>query len=240
MDKIILEDSSCPICGNTDGEEIVSCEHGVVVECECGLMYANKRIEMSRLIELQELYMPSAFFSQEPHPFARRFREAHEDLSFLEKHCDVGGLFDVCAGSGAFAKCANERGWDVAGNDLSVMCCVLARHVFNVNILRNDLTSLRFEPGGADAVTLINALEHLRDPVKELGMLRDVLTDDGKVLIRVPMMTKERVVERHQLPQHIYNFDRETLGVLLDVCGFRIIDERLDGGSIVVVGEKND
>ena len=229
-----LEHITCPICGANGGEEIVSCEGGKLVKCGCGLMYACDRVTLEHLGQLQASYVPSGFFKT----FANRIRQAHSDLSILERHSDIGYLFDVAAGSGAFADSAKQRGWSVTGNDLSAMCVMLAKRVFDVEILNRPLEYIVFPEEEITAFSMMNAIEHLMNPVEDLNRMHDALICKGKLLVRAPVVSEERLKEYHQLPQHFFNYTEETIKALFKKCDFKIIYYKEEDDTMIVVGEK--
>lgn len=214
----------CPLCRANDGEVLVTTDsNGVLVKCSCGLRYAKSRITLDRLRGLTHFYVPSAFSHDD---FSKRFKQAHEDLSLVETYVDVErpALFDVCAGSGAFMKCARDRGWGVMGNDMSSMCALLAWHKWKIRIVAGEVNCFKEESGDKiDAVTLCNAVEHLRDPVEELGILSSNMADDGVIFIRTPEFTDEQLQEEHQLPHHFFDYDQQTLKTLLRQVGFEML-----------------
>lgn len=84
-------------------------------------------------------------------------------------------------------------------------------------------------------VTLINVLEHLREPAKILQAFRENwLEPGGYVLLRVPnefnvlQLTADRLHNLNQWwivpPQHINYFSSELLQALFESCGYDVID----------------
>jgi 2-polyprenyl-3-methyl-5-hydroxy-6-metoxy-1,4-benzoquinol methylase len=231
----------CPLCGNfQDFTELVNAgEDGILVKCQCGLRFARKRIKIERLKYLCEGYMPSAFNTNN---FTARFRQAHEDLRIIEKYMDIGNMYDVCAGSGAFMKCANDRGWAVGGNDLSAICCLLAFHKWSVRINNCELRDVDTdEVAHINAVTMCNAIEHLRLPLEELANANSMMRSGGIIFVRTPEFSDEQLKEDHQLPYHFFDYDSITLKKMLEKTGFEILFCEVQVGendTIICVGRK--
>ena len=97
------------------------------------------------------------------------------------------------------------------------------------------IEQLQQSPGGKiDLVTMLNVLEHLRDPLKSLIDLRTGwLVDSGRILIRVPNdfnTLQTAANEIHDLnswwiapPRHINYFSVESLSHLLDLAGYNVL-----------------
>jgi len=61
-----------------------------------------------------------------------------------------------------------------------------ARRYPQIRVLEGDATALPFEDGSADAVVMLDVLEHLPDPRAALAEARRVLRRDGVVVVSVP------------------------------------------------------
>jgi SAM-dependent methyltransferase len=89
--------------------------------------------------------------------------------------------------------------------------------------------------GRVSLVTMINVLEHLREPATVLKAFREQwLEQDGYVLIRVPneynvfQVTADRLYDLNQWwvvpPQHINYFTRGSLHLLLQASGYEVVE----------------
>lgn len=69
-----------------------------------------------------------------------------------------------------------------------------------------------------DVVSLNMVMEHLFDPIPTLKFIRELLKDDGRMVIRIPnfknLMTDLFIYE------HVAHYDEENLKYLLNKCGF--------------------
>lgn len=90
-------------------------------------------------------------------------------------------------------------------------------------------------PGRVSLVSMINVLEHLREPAKVLKDFREKWLDaDGYVLIRVPNEFNALQVTANRLhdlkewwvvpPQHINYFSVDSLSTLLNMCGYDVVE----------------
>ncbi len=149
-------------------------------------------------------------------------------------HPAAGMLVDVGCGGGAFLRHCRERGWSAIGFDPSVQAVAYAReHGLEAYAEKWPPCSLPDE--SADAVTLINVLDHLRDPFGVLGEAWRILRPGGVLYIRVPNgpvhMNLKRALNSIGLGQlavfHLYGFSRDAFLHHLPRLGFTSVAVRM-------------
>jgi SAM-dependent methyltransferase len=106
-------------------------------------------------------------------------------LSLIEAHASAGRLLDVGCGRGFFLKAARCRGWQVQGIDPSERSIRDARTFVGNDVSVGTLRDLSGS-GCFDVVTMINVLDHLRDPWTDLRRCRDLLRPGGCLYLRFP------------------------------------------------------
>jgi 2-polyprenyl-3-methyl-5-hydroxy-6-metoxy-1,4-benzoquinol methylase len=75
-------------------------------------------------------------------------------------------------------------------------------------------------------VTMIHALEHMRDPVRFLTHVREkVLRKDGFLYLEVPNLFGIPLCE----PVHFFTYSEDSLRFLMARCGFEVLDVRVHG-----------
>lgn len=93
-------------------------------------------------------------------------------------------------------------------------------------------------PGGWDRVMLNHSFEHMPDPHAALEQLRRILAPGGKLLLRIPTVSSEawELYREHWVgvdaPRHLYLHSRESLRLLGELHGFRLVsleDDELAG-----------
>ncbi|MCZ0811371.1 MAG: class I SAM-dependent methyltransferase [Pseudomonadota bacterium] len=167
----------------------------------------------------------------------KQWRDASEfeDISaYLADLAPGGQIVDVGAGIGELVAALADRGFDASGIEPSCEASLYAQSQGRA-VQQNDLVGwLNSVPEKArpvcDAVTLLNVLEHLRDPGDALAQCHAMLTEGGILCIRVPndfSDVQRAVVETTgcdrwwiRTPDHINYFDRESLTALLNAQGF--------------------
>jgi 2-polyprenyl-3-methyl-5-hydroxy-6-metoxy-1,4-benzoquinol methylase len=143
-----------------------------------------------------------------------------------------GRLLDVGAATGLLLDLARARGYETAGIEPNPEASESARargHLVVTGLLPGALDGVA---GDFDVITLLDVLEHLPDPLAELGRLRTRLREGG-LLVAVtpdwggwfrPLMGAHWP---HLKPEeHLWYFRRGTLEALCRKAGFRAATAR--------------
>jgi 2-polyprenyl-3-methyl-5-hydroxy-6-metoxy-1,4-benzoquinol methylase len=158
-----------------------------------------------------------------------RVSHAKEDYEFK--------LFDVGCGEGYFSAEMKSIGWDVRCCDFSK--AGIAEH--NPNLLASFESGNIFKileetiAAGAvyDLVNLANVLEHVRDPVRLLTMLHQIISPTGMIRIVVPndfsdlqmhLLASKRISNMYWLTaEHINYFNFSSLSKIMEASKLRIV-----------------
>lgn len=89
------------------------------------------------------------------------------------------------------------------------------------------ITDISSVPDGtADAVICHHVLEHTGHPLGILENIHRVLTSNGRLVLFVPYETQRKY--RHYNPKepnhHLYSWNVQTLGALVEASGFRVLE----------------
>jgi SAM-dependent methyltransferase len=143
-----------------------------------------------------------------------------------------GTVLDIGCGSGGFlAAWLRGRPHDaVAGLEPSPGAAETAR-ARGLNVIDGDLSGpLPEEASGARIYTLWHVLEHVPDPVAALGMIRDAMASDGRIVLVVPNVSalERSVFGSHTIawdpPRHRWHFTPEGLTALTHKTQLRVLD----------------
>ncbi len=148
-------------------------------------------------------------------------------LRHLSRHrVPPGRLLDIGCGDGRFLALCREAGWTCYGVELSRQAAEQAARR-GITMLPNDWLNLSPGPQDAadryDAITLVNVLETVSDPVSVLRRVRQALAPRGLVFIRVsngafhvPLRrTAQRLGLQFQQAFHLFVYTPRSVRALL-------------------------
>lgn|SRR5208337_3886879 len=233
------ETVSCRVCSASLCTPYLSGRGYIVVRCDvCGLRYVNPQPSLK---ELEQIYATCDHGDQ--------WRNGEEGFNrgvrqVVLRYKKGGSAMDVGSGSGNFLRCLREAGFRVFGVEPSQTGSSYAQSVHGIETFNGTVEA--FVATGAnrdfDVVTILNVLEHLKDPASILLQLRQLLRSGGILVIVVPDArlhallgeTRRRFgfkdpfwmeTERHPLvgfdpPHHLCSFEPRTISQLVKRCGF--------------------
>src|SRR5207244_5959371 len=94
-------------------------------------------------------------------------------------------LLDVGVGTGLLLHLARQAGWEAVGVDLCAEAAARAAREFGVAVAVGDFLGADL-PGGYDAITMADVVEHSRDPCAFLARARALLAPGGVLYVGVP------------------------------------------------------
>jgi SAM-dependent methyltransferase len=169
------------------------------------------------------------------------FRDGTKDLIFREVVAQLSGrvpakrrtLLDLGAHVGRLIQIAAQAGWRAEGVELNPRTSEYAARATGLPVHRADLRDLVAEGRRYAAVTLIDVLEHIPEPVDALRGVKAVLEPGGWIAVKVPhgphQLLKERIrgrVVRGYRPTvadnlvHVSHFTAESLRMALERAGY--------------------
>lgn len=167
-----------------------------------------------------------------PYEAGRAYRAIQQRmlLKRLGGYFEVRTLLDVGAGTGILLEEARKLGIDAIGVEPSKWCSrVAADH--GLNILEGTLPHPQLAGRLFDAVTAIDVIEHVSDPVGLLKSCGEHLGKGGGLVIVTPdvrSLTARLLRGRwwHYRVAHVGYFSKKTLKRALEMSGFRIVSVR--------------
>ncbi|MGB9872409.1 MAG: class I SAM-dependent methyltransferase [Anaerolineae bacterium] len=241
---------NCTLCGSEswiahltrgDLNLFLEGEFSLVRCSECGLVYLNPRPTRSQVSLLYPIYYDQFNFNIHK----RRFWASLDHNYGLLKRCksvlrykDQGRLLDVGCATGDFLDAMRKRpGWEVYGVEISESASEYARRYLGLAVKTGDLEDVDYPEHYFDVVTLWHVLEHLYDPLNALKKIHLWLKPDGILIFNTPNLDSldARLFGPYwigyDLPRHLQIFSPNTLRILTDKSGFRIVDMRCLYGS---------
>jgi 2-polyprenyl-3-methyl-5-hydroxy-6-metoxy-1,4-benzoquinol methylase len=145
-------------------------------------------------------------------------------------------VLDIGCGPGLFLLAMREHGWQPAGVEPSEEAGKRAREA-GLAVFPSVEACLA-EKKSFEAATLLNVLEHVRDPLAVLRSARSALRAGGILVVRVPNdFSSLQEIARVRSgkppwwvapPDHIHYFDFPSLEKTIESCGFQVAEKLAD------------
>lgn len=142
-------------------------------------------------------------------------------------------LLDLGAHVGRLMRMAHADGWAAEGVELNPQTAAFAADATGLPVHRANAATLAAEGRRYDAVTFIDVLEHIPDPVAVLASARGLIASGGWIAVKVPngpvQLRKElwraRLVRGYRATVadnlvHVNHFTPRTLALALTRAGF--------------------
>jgi SAM-dependent methyltransferase len=162
-------------------------------------------------------------------------------IQFLKKcNCRLDTkILDVGSGTGVML---SELAWYGFSNLTGMDPFIEADfHSRNVHIYKCNIFSLK---GSFDLIMFNHSFEHMDRPFDVLARARELLSDNGRVLIRIPTVSshawQQYGVDWISLdaPRHLFLYSLKAFGILADRAGFRIRETLYDASAFSLWGSE--
>jgi 2-polyprenyl-3-methyl-5-hydroxy-6-metoxy-1,4-benzoquinol methylase len=150
-------------------------------------------------------------------------------LDLIRKYKKVGKVLDVGCATGYFLEAARTAGFTPYGVEFSPYSSQIAKDKFGDEaIYQGTLEECPFPARSFDVIAMSDLLEHVKNPRAVLKKARTLLKDDGIVMIMTPdtgSLTHRVMRDKwvHYKIEHLFYFNRDSLNLLAEEQGFRII-----------------
>ena len=155
-------------------------------------------------------------------------------LQDMERHvAPPGRTLDYGCAIGLCVKAAQNRGWDAIGYDRSEWATNYGREALGVNVVSGAVPA--FGPAEFDLVTLWDCIEHLSDPRGTLVNIHSWLKPGGILAVNTVNSSSlgarlaGRAWRHVAPPLHIHLFSAKSLQVLMEDCGFSVVERGCEG-----------
>lgn len=176
---------SCPTCGYQPDAPLFIKSKGEYAYCpHCDHIFLQNPLTLENLIKFYSNYPTSSLeWHQNESEFYRRIYQ--RGISLFDAYRHGARLLDIGCSSGYFLSIAAQQGFDTFGIEPNAQ---EARYAMNngVKVIGSTIDSLSTAVDPFDVITLWDVLEHIRQPVSYLSILRSLLSKHGLVFVQVP------------------------------------------------------
>ncbi len=151
-------------------------------------------------------------------------------------------VLDIGSGGGEFAYLLSRVGFNVHGIEPNAGYGSYSKQTYGLEVDIGFTKDIDFKDRKFDFITLWHVLEHTDDPHAVISKIHDWSSDDGLLVVEVPNIEAVCQSPKNTFhADHLFNFNLETLSLLLEKAGFSTIDRIVskDGGNITVIAKKH-
>ena len=204
-------------------------KHDDIIQCtRCGMLSSAPILASEQIVDTYEQVVDENYLIEE-----ERRRELFSWVGDTMEGYTTGGrrLLEVGSNVGLFLAVARDRGWDARGIEPSKWAVEQGVERFGVALRRGSVEELDEPEGSADAVVLLDVIEHLVDPLEALRITRPVLDVDGLLVLTTINVDGLHARFRGQgwpwySRAHLHYFTPETLVAMLAQAGYRTVGWR--------------
>jgi len=250
---------NCPICESEKMETFISAkdyfltgESFNIVRCSgCGFRFTNPRPEAA---VLGKYYESSEYISHSDSRkglFAMIYQQIRKytlsrKLVLINKYQSKGEILDIGCATGQFLNYMKDHGWKTTGiePDEKTRSRAIADH--GLSVFPEKQLDV-FEKKSFDVITMWHVLEHVSDLNERMGQLRNLLKQEGTLIIAVPNCDAPdakiygKFWAGYDLPRHLYHFTKSDIKLLLDKSGFTVVNilpMKFDAFYVSLLSEK--
>jgi 2-polyprenyl-3-methyl-5-hydroxy-6-metoxy-1,4-benzoquinol methylase len=235
--------TQCPVCGNSTFSPFLVCEDYLVSnqkfkiqQCQqCNFRLTNPRPDNN---SIGAYYKSDQYVSHNDkggglintaYRLVRNYT-LRSKLTLINKLTGKPGkILDVGCGTGAFLESCREGGWLVTGMEPDPDARAIAREKLKADI-KPDLKALAgTEP--FDIISLWHVLEHIPNLDESINQLRQLLAEQGTLLIAVPNSDSydaqlfREYWAAYDVPRHLHHFTPSTIELLFNKHGFKLVKQ---------------
>lgn len=164
-------------------------------------------------------------------------------MSWINEYKTNGTLLDIGAGTGDFLVKAKSHNWEVNGVEPNSSARNLAAS--KSLILKEDISEIANK--SCDVISMWHVLEHVPNLELQIQRLKDILKNDGLLIIAVPnyksydALYYKNFWGAYDVPRHLWHFSQKGISDLFTKSGFRLVETKplkFDSYYVSLLSEK--
>lgn len=223
--------TSCYVCRSPKTVLFKEVNNLPIYKCgQCGLLWVREKDQTG---SVQDFYQQEYFHSQNKYGYkdyesqeASHRRNASlifDALGKIKKFAHTRVLDIGCAHGFLLDEARRRHHCEVTGIEPSDYARNYAVEKLHLNIYRGPLDDCPEGGGVFDVIFLIGVIEHLPAPRKMLEMCRNLLKQDGIIVITTVDTRGYFPFYMLKPPEHVFYFSHANLNLLLEQCGYKTL-----------------
>lgn len=153
-------------------------------------------------------------------------------LKMINSLSDANGrILDIGCGTGDLLAACEGNGWKIKGVEPSDKARALAGGKISSNeLIVESIEDLSYAPQDKyDIITMFHVLEHVPNLLEYVGRLKQLLVDEGYLIIAVPNYKSydaeyyKEFWAAYDVPRHLWHFSQESMHHIFGSNGFSIV-----------------
>lgn len=153
-------------------------------------------------------------------------------LRMINKHSKKKGkILDIGCGTGDLLAACENNGWEISGVEPNNKARDLAsRKIDSKDLLVENLEDLSKQGRTSyDVITMFHVLEHVPNLIEYIEQLKQLLNEDGCLIIAVPNYKSYDAVHykefwaAYDVPRHLWHFSQNAIQNIFEPYGFAIV-----------------
>ena len=141
----------------------------------------------------------------------RQCREVGGLMKFFGIDETKAKILDIGSGYGYFRKACTDVGWSTQGVEISKFACHAAKEMYGLETYCGSLSAFSETCGDRfEAIVMWDFIEHVENPIANLGIARQLLVNGGLLFIRTPNLD---AVEFEVFGSSYHSLKREHLNI---------------------------
>ena len=204
--------------------------------------YKVKKLNYFKKLQYEHLsgLKPSLLGAIVSYKYKSGFADVYRWCKSMNMNDKNAKILDIGSGGGEILKRLEVLGFtDLTGSDPFIEKDVyLSDHL---RLLKKDISELR---GKYDIIMLHHCLEHMDNHPQVLSQIDNLLADNGRLLIRIPVYSKP-LFEKYGVdlvtldpPRHLYVHSFRSITTLLEKQGFEVLESYYDANAFDIIASE--
>lgn len=208
---------SCPLCGSsrfslvqkepassdpTRSAAYTQRQINLVICSDCTFMYVQRDFDESYVNGFYEEQAGGGYELCQEHFFwwHEAMKGSNRHILSLLGPANSRRMLDVGCGAGTFLADARDAGWQVSGLEINAKFPEFCKEIGLDDVKVGMISDPPFEEASFDAVTMLDVLEHMYDPILSVKQCARMLRPGGVLVVKSPngpmQLRKERLKKK--------------------------------------------